>query len=889
MAVRFLLLLLLASPLWPQLMVDTFAGGKIRSGVPAQDVALSQVRGLTWDSAGNVVFCEVSTNLIRRVRPDGIIETVAGNGTTGFSGDGGPALNAALNEPASPRYDAQGNLYFADVSSHRIRRIDTRGVITSIAGTGVWLWPGMDLEGPAIERPLDIIVDLAVDPAGNVCFTERSSNLVRRVTAAGRIEIFARAAEFLSPGWLAFDSAGNLYVAEGMYSNGARIRRIAPDGVVTKVAGYGTSTGTTVADDGKPALDVYMYQLTGLAAGAEGSVYLVQVPLPGGRSTIGNRLRVIDANGVLTTLAGGRLGGSSPDGAALPSAISPYGLAADARGNLAFADTVNAAFASAVRVVTSQSQLKTLAGGTPKPAPAGISARDGWLWNPSAIAFNSAAELLIAEMGPCLIRKVGADGLLATVAGTGKCGAASTLQPSTSQDMAPPVSIAIDSQNRLYVVDLFGNSYVIASDGKIAPVAFPPALGQGKIAVDAKDRVYMLSLTSLARVSPDGKIETIVGPPRQAGVPPPGFGPTLMRAIGTDASRNVYFTGEYLGDPTSSIFRVNDDGTFVKLFNGVYNELALAVDSGGSVWLADGRVSVVNASGRWGFGNQEGGYAGDGGLAQTARFNTTALDRAPNGDLYLLDNGRVRRLTGTAPPSAPAIASGGIVNAASLAGGAIASGELLSIFGSNFGTSALRTNAPENNRIPWGLGQTKVLFDGFPGAITAVTPNQINVFVPTLVEPGRSVDVVVQVDSAASAAVRVPVAASAFGLSTADQSGSGPGAILNQDGSVNSSFNPAPRGSVVGLFGTGEGETVPRLLWGDLSISTPYSTPTQQAIVIIGGLQAQVLYAGAAPLLPAGVLQINARIPTGINPGTAPVLVLIGGVPTSKPVTVAVR
>src|SRR5207244_4323369 len=108
---------------------------------------------------------------------------------------------------------------------------------------------------------------------------------------------------------------------------------------------------------------------------------------------------------------GGRLGDSSPDGAALPSAISPYGLAADALGNVAFSDTVNAAFqpefqvgvTSVVRVVTSQSQLKTLAGGTPQPAPAGTPARDAWLWNPSALAFNRAGELFIAERGPCLI------------------------------------------------------------------------------------------------------------------------------------------------------------------------------------------------------------------------------------------------------------------------------------------------------------------------------------------------------------------------------------------------------------------------------------------------------------------------------------------------------
>jgi uncharacterized protein (TIGR03437 family) len=127
------------------------------------------------------------------------------------------------------------------------------------------------------------------------------------------------------------------------------------------------------------------------------------------------------------------------------------------------------------------------------------------------------------------------------------------------------------------------------------------------------------------------------------------------------------------------------------------------------------------------------------------------------------------------------------------------------------------------------------------------------------------------VDGAVSTAVPVGVENSAFGLSTADQSGSGPGAMLNQDGSVNSSANPAQRGSVVSL------------------ISTPYSTPVQPVTVTIGGQPAEVLYAGEAPLQPTGVLQINARIPAGVNSGTAAVSVSLGGVATSKLVTVAVR
>ncbi len=97
--------LLAALPLQPQIVVETFAGGKIRSGAPAQESALSPGSGLAWDAAGNLAFCESASNLVSRIRPDGVLETVGGNGVTGYSGDGGPALQAALNGPAAPRYD----------------------------------------------------------------------------------------------------------------------------------------------------------------------------------------------------------------------------------------------------------------------------------------------------------------------------------------------------------------------------------------------------------------------------------------------------------------------------------------------------------------------------------------------------------------------------------------------------------------------------------------------------------------------------------------------------------------------------------------------------------------------------------------------------------------
>jgi trimeric autotransporter adhesin len=200
----------------------------------------------------------------------------------------------------------------------------------------------------------------------------------------------------------------------------------------------------------------------------------------------------------------------------------------------------------------------------------------------------------------------------------------------------------------------------------------------------------------------------------------------------------------------------------------------------------------------------------------------------------------------------------------------------------------------QNNFVPAALNNVHVCFFGSTlptteGRITARTANQVNVFVPYGVSPLTSVQVFVDVDGVTSAAVTVPVAPSAFGLSTADSSGTGQGAILNQDGTYNSHSNPAARGSIVTMFGTGEGVTTPALPDGALEISTPYSTTQAPVVVKFGGETATIQYDGAAPYLPTGVFQINATVPEGVTPGDEPITVSIGGIGTTRTVTVAVQ
>jgi sugar lactone lactonase YvrE len=308
---RLAILLLAAVPLPAQLNVDTVAGGKLRTGVPAQDVALSQITGMAWDPSGNLVFCDRAANLIRRVRPDGVLETLAGTGTTGFSGDGGPALNATFNTPGYPRFDPQGNLYFADAYNYRIRRIDIHGIITSVVGDGIPYRGGMDRDGPALERSIGFVTDLVADSHGNVYFVD-DTRVVRRTTSDGRLETFAAPAT--GANLLAIDAANNVYVAEGAYSNSAGITRYSPDGTATAFAGFGPFNSTPTDDDGQPANGLYIYRISSLAA-AGGNVYLAQEPLPVAPSATASATSIPAASSTLSPPA--------PPPTPLPPTASP--------------------------------------------------------------------------------------------------------------------------------------------------------------------------------------------------------------------------------------------------------------------------------------------------------------------------------------------------------------------------------------------------------------------------------------------------------------------------------------------------------------------------------------------------------------------------------------
>ena len=820
-----------------QILIDTFAGGHIQSGVPAQNAGFGKIIGITRDPNGNLVFCD--THLIRRINADGTIQTIAGQSLPGYGGDGGRAVDAILNFPEYPKYDRAGNLYFLDSRNFRIRLIDTSGIITTVAGTGIQGTLGAD--GPATQAQIGFVVDLAVDAAGYVYFAERSyyvNNVgnpaqVRRVTPSGRIELYAGCSTctdatgvpatqsgFSFVTAIAADQAGNLYL-----SDGSHILRVSSDGVIHNFAGFGDRSTPNMGNGG-PALQAPPSSFIGLAADSSGSLWTEeQSNLPGTNGAF--IIRRIGTDGVINVVAGTFTFGPNGDGPALQTYLNSgagIGLSADASGTVTFAEGYK------LRQLTAQSSIKTIAGGQPKSAPDGTKALDAWFVGPNSITFNRAGELYIGQS--CIIQKIALAGLISKVAGDDLC----------SDTPNGITSLAVDSHNQVYFADLYGSVYTVSTAGVISSVApFPSGtLGSQngflpKIVIDSQDRIYLISyFGALERITP-GSAPQIVSSPVDGlfSLPRGGQG----AAIAADSADNVYVCcGQggtiYQYAPDLSETRASVLGSIL--------DSAMAVDTSSNIWM--GLFNTLT-KGTLLFGSGCCSY-GDGGPAESAYISPSGMAFAPNGDLYILDSnvGRIRRIHGSPPATKPTIEPGGIVNAASYAGSAIAPGELISIFGTNFGPAGLDISGPAEQRHserPSTMSTCTSVSPTFPANRRAYAkPDQR---VRALLGRVRdSVQVIVDVDGVLSEPVTVPVAASAFGISTHDASGSGQGAIFNQDGSLNSHANPAARGSIVTLFGTGEGVTSPALPDGALVISTPYSEPQSPVIVKFGDQTADV-------------------------------------------------
>ena len=286
-------------------------------------------------------------------------------------------------------------------------------------------------------------------------------------------------------------------------------------------------------------------------------------------------------------------------------------------------------------------------------------------------------------------------------------------------------------------------------------------------------------------------------------------------------------------------------------------------------------------------------------VGQTANYSYDSAGRLtgisyPNGKVltYSYDpagNMRQRVVTTVGSGAAPASSAAAVAHAASATGGPVAPGELVTIYGTNIGPASLVEGVLTSfGFFDSALSDTAVLFDGIPAPLIYVSAGQTTAIVPYAVAGKSSTQMVIWYQGKPSAPVTVPVVAAAPGLFSSNKSGSGNGAILNEDNSYNGPNIPAAKGSIVVLYGTGEGQTIPPGIDGKPAAGV-YPKPALPYSVSIGGIDAEVVYFGAAPGLVAGVFQANVKVPLGVPSGAIPVVVKVGTVSSRAGLTVAVK
>ncbi|MFA5260206.1 MAG: hypothetical protein WC450_03135, partial [Candidatus Omnitrophota bacterium] len=391
--------------------------------VARQNVTVNLDRGISWDNAGMVIHSQKhlpgmlaegwtlsdhhymtardssalykGNGILIETRPS-IIDTAAGTGQAGYSGDSGPGTEARVNYPEDTAIDGLGNVYIADTNNHRVRKVTPNGIITTVAGSGNNSYGhnfGGD-GGPALDALL------------------------------------------YYPSAVAVDGEGNLFIAD-KYNH--RIRKVDTNGIITTFAGNG---GLTYSGDGGPATEASFFKPAGVAVDQAGNVYLAA----------DHRVRKVDVNGIIPTVAGtGTAGFGGDEGLAVAAMLNaPQGLTLDSYGNLYVADNQN----RRVRKINTSGIITTVAGsgGTGAPLDGGP-ATEAAVCSPCDVAFDSHSNLFIADYCHYSIRKVDATGIITTVAGTGTAGFSGDGDSAMDAQMSYPYGVAVDARGRIYIAD----------------------------------------------------------------------------------------------------------------------------------------------------------------------------------------------------------------------------------------------------------------------------------------------------------------------------------------------------------------------------------------------------------------------------------------------------
>lgn len=626
--VRAIVLSLLASGSLLAQSILTTAGGGTIDGQLAVNIDMAGPDGLAFDRAGNVYVTTRGTHQVIRIDiATGRVKVVAGNGASGFSGDGGLAVNASLREPHGLALDSQDNIFVADNENNRVRRIDAvTGIITTYAGGGApatGIGDGGPATGARLGRPWGLTIH-----RGALLITEMNyeSHRVRRVdmtsgvitTLAGKTDGSlagfegdggpATAATLDTPAGIVADAEGNIFFAD---SGNDRVRRIDPAGIITTYAGGGTTPGS--AADGGPATSAQLKNVYTVALDPAG--HLIVGTVPGLR-------RVDRTTRVISTIAE-------------PGLL--YGLLVDPRGAFYYTD---ATYGNLFKLTAGQEPVIFAGGGS--FVGDGRAANAAILHSPQGLALDAAGNLYIADSFNKLVRRVSAaNGTISTIAGRIDGAYA---PPQEGNDAAGavvgfPRDLDFDAAGNLYISDLLnGRVWRITTDGKIRTYA-----GGGAPSDDVGDN----------------------GPATSARIYPIG--------IALDREGNLFIADSdaYETVPHHRIRRVDARTGIITTIAGssarggtgdgapatqalLDTPMDVAVDAAGIIYISDHGNATIRRIDRTGIittiaggRDRPEGQLGDGGPAAAAVISPTGLEiDSTTGDLFVVDLGshRIRRI-----------------------------------------------------------------------------------------------------------------------------------------------------------------------------------------------------------------------------------------------------
>jgi uncharacterized protein (TIGR03437 family) len=636
---KFAALWFCLTPLLAQNVITTIAGTDWLfpgDGKPAVNAPLSGTSGLslTVDRSGNYYVGDADNYMAMRVGPDGIVHVIAGNGAGFISGDGGLGVNAGLGLPSAITVDSADNIYIA-VFDNRVRKLSPDGIITTFAGTGEDGFGGDG--GPATKALLSDSHGLAVDTAGNVYISDTSNN---------------------------------------------RIRKITPDGIITTFAGNGQQG---ISGNNLPATSVPLNQPTRIALDSAGNVYIVE---SGPNPAQGDRIRKVDANGIITTVAGGGTDFTTNIPAA-SAAMLPLAVGVDAARNLYIVDQ----FRQGILKVDSTGQLTTVAGGSEIAGFAGdggpaINALFAFNLYPD-VAVDSSGNIFIADDGNLRIRKIDTAKTIQTIAGNGLFQFSGNGGPATSASLDYPVGVIEDNAGNIFVSDQQANRIRrIARDGTISvfagngmeaemgdhgPATAASLLLPSYMTFAPDGSLLVADLCVIRSIDKTGIIHTVAGggdcnyggdggSPLQASL-------NLPEGMAFDSGGNLVIADTYnnrlrviLAPPDGRIFTLAGDGRAafsgdngsslkaelnepvgVRIYNG---DVYFSDYLNHRIRRIDGQTFIITTVA----GNGTPGFAGDGGPATQAEINLPegiTFDQA--GNLYIADtgNGRVRKVDPT--------------------------------------------------------------------------------------------------------------------------------------------------------------------------------------------------------------------------------------------------